>query len=152
MVRRSSGEFVSTRSDQTVVFDDVIYNVGDAYDATSGNFTAPYRGVYPTQLWYTNHDEESGERACRDPCLAVAITLKNGTSGPVLKEPWNAWFENQRPNAAGIFGDVFLDVGDVVNVRTLRRDVNSSAPQRHVIGKDNLFHVRLWWEWPEPQN
>jgi hypothetical protein len=37
---------VSALSSLTIQFDDVVFNHGEAYDAGSGTFTAPIRGVY----------------------------------------------------------------------------------------------------------
>ncbi len=147
---RTSNHVVSDGG-ATVVFDHVHHNVGDAYDATSGNFTAPYRGLYRFVVLYSgaqsDHDD-SGERhdgndvqnepGCVEPCLAVRVATVAGTFELVRTDDAHVIRHDNVPVKV-LVDVVVLDVGDVVNVETLRRNDSAPGPTLHVLGDDNAF-------------
>ncbi|VDI13782.1 Hypothetical predicted protein [Mytilus galloprovincialis] len=91
-------QHVTLGSSQTVIFDDVITNIGNAYDHLTGLFTAPYDGVY----FFASSFLKPGD----GPSLHLEM-MKNGAS--ISKG--HAAAGN---NASAI---VSLKLGDVIKIR-----------------------------------
>ncbi len=54
---RLQDKYYNLYDGQTLVYDVIETNVGDAYNSTSGYFTAPYRGIYSLSIFFQTRFE-----------------------------------------------------------------------------------------------
>lgn len=97
-------QHVTLGSSQTVIFDDVITNIGNAYDHLTGLFTAPYDGVY----FFASSFLKPGN----GPSLHLEM-MKNGAS--ISKG--HAAAGNNASESGSMNAIVSLKLGDVIKIR-----------------------------------
>ncbi|CAC5413974.1 C1QL [Mytilus coruscus] len=96
-------QHVTLGSSQTVIFDDVITNISNAYDHLTGLFTAPYDGVY----FFASSFLKTGA----SPSLHLEM-MKNGAS--ISKGHAAAGNASESGSMNAI---VSLKLGDVIKIR-----------------------------------
>ena len=108
---------LSGQSEVWVIFDDVRFNHGEGYDAVSGRFSAPVRGVYAFSVSVT-------QQALTSSTASALVTVQfdvNGT-GYSTPQPNGHLLRSATPSIV-----VALEQGDEVRVRSLN---NVSATQQ----------------------
>ena len=85
--------------DTNIIFTNIVSNIGEGYNATTGVFTAPFNGSYTFTLVNHNPGDDDADTTARirlndQSTLCVAYTRwKNGISGEIK----NKKFLNKSP-------------------------------------------------------